>query len=371
MRIVVASNYYAPYVSGLTNVARDVAEGMAARGHDVTVVTSRHRGDLPLVEERNGVRVLRCPVRLRIGKGVLSPSFIGTVVREGRGADVVNLHAPMLEAGLIVSRLRRTTPVVVTYHCDVDSGGGLMGALQARVMDTACAAATRRATVTVVSSEDYADHSRIRSSLAGSRVVIAPGCLNRSGGSPTYRDGSGPHVGFLGRIVEEKGIAYLVEGFSRLTDPTARLLIGGDFAAVAGGSVIEHVRDAIGDDPRIHLLGFLPEDRISDFYASIDAFALTSVNSFEAFGIVQVEAMIAGVPALASDLPGVRQPVLTTGFGVIATPRSPASITAGLEKVFATEFDSATFRAEAERRYGERTALDSYEFLFRSVSQLT
>lgn len=369
MKIVIALNYYAPYVSGLTNVARDVAEGLAARGHEVTVVTSRHRDDLPRVEHRNGVRVLRCPVRLRIGKGVISPSFIDTVVREGRGADVVNLHAPMLEAGVIVSRLRRTTPVVVTYQCDVDPGRGALSAIQARVMDAACAAATAHAAATVVSSEDYASHSRIRSSLARQQVVIAPGCTDRSGGRPVYRDGSGPHVGFLGRIVEEKGIAYLVEGFAKLEDPEARLLIGGDFAGVAGGSVVDQVRQAIGDDPRVRLLGFLPDDALSDFYASIDAFALTSVNSFEAFGIVQVEAMIAGVPALASDLPGVRQPVLTTGFGAIAEPRSPASITAGLREIFGRSYDTVPLSADAKARYGEATALGSYEELFRSLAQ--
>ncbi len=369
MKIVVALNYYAPYVSGLTNVARDVAEGLAERGHDVTVVTTRHRNDLPLEEIRNGVRVLRCPVALRIGKGVISPSLVSTIVREARDADVVNLHAPMLEAGAIVRRLAGRTPVAFTYQCDIDNGGGFVARLQARLMDASCRRAARGAAASVVSSADYAAHSRLADELALAQVVIPPGCMTRSGGAPTFRDGDGLHVGFLGRIVEEKGITYLVEGFSALQDPDARLLIAGDFGQVAGGSVIDQVRTAIGDDPRIRLLGFLPDEDVPDFYASIDAFALTSVNSFEAYGIVQIEGMIAGVPSIATDMPGVRQPVLSTGFGVIVPPRSPEAITDALEGLRTRSFDVVAMAADAEARYGQKTALDSYEQLFERLAR--
>ncbi len=60
----------------------------------------------------------------------------------------------------------------------------------------------------------------------------------------------------------------------------------------------------------------MPEERLGDFYASLDVFTLPSVNAFEAFGIVQAVAMLAGVPVLSSDIPGVRQPV-EHGFAVL------------------------------------------------------
>jgi hypothetical protein len=56
--VAVAVTYYSPYVSGLTNMARDIAEGLAARGRRVTVVTSRYDPALPRDEEFNGVLVL-------------------------------------------------------------------------------------------------------------------------------------------------------------------------------------------------------------------------------------------------------------------------------------------------------------------------
>ena len=93
------------------------------------------------------------------------------------------------------------------------------------------------------------------------------------------------------------------------------------------------MRAQIGDDSRVRLLGFLPDDALADFYASLDIFALPSVNSFEAFGIVQVEAMLTGVPALASDLPGVRTPLQRTGFGVVVGRRDASEIARGLRSL--------------------------------------
>jgi len=365
--VVIALTYYSPYVSGLTNVARDVAEGLVERGHRVTVVTTRHDAALPEEETIAGVRVVRTPVLLQLGKGVISPAFIPAVLREARHADVVNIHAPMVEAGPLAWRAARITRVVTTYHCDVDLPSGLVNAVQRTVMDRSSVLAARSSTRVVVTSDDYADHSRIASSLTRGRAVIPPGCHDRSGGSPAFRETDGLHVGFLGRIVEEKGIEYLVEGFSALRMPDARLIIGGDFSKVAGGSVIDRVKERIAGDDRIRLLGFVADEDVPDLYASVDAFALTSVNAFEAFGIVQVEGMIAGVPAIASDLPGVRQPVRTTGFGAIVPPRDAAAITRALEDIAARDDDVPAMAARAKELYGVDAVTTAYEELFASL----
>src|SRR3954452_7600498 len=102
--LLIALNYYAPYVSGLTNVARDVAEGLVERGHHVKVVTSRHDRALPEFETVGGVEVERTPVVARIGKGVVSPTFVTRTVAASRSARLTNRPLPMLEAGLIAGR---------------------------------------------------------------------------------------------------------------------------------------------------------------------------------------------------------------------------------------------------------------------------
>lgn len=365
--VLIALNYYAPYVSGLTNVARDVAVGLVGRGYRVKVVTTRHDPALPAEEVLDGVEVERAPVLARVGKGVVSPAFLNRAARASAAARVTNLHLPMLEAGLLAGRVR--SPLAVTYHCDVSLPGGVVNTVQRAGVDAASRRALRRADAVVVTSEDYARHSRLWPAMQGRRVVIPPPCHERPGGQPRFREGPGLHVGFLGRIVEEKGLQYLVRGFRQFAAPDSRLLIGGDFANVAGGSVVEEVRRAVDGDPRVHLLGFLPDDAIADLYASLDVFALPSVNAFEAFGIVQVEAMMAGVPVIASDLPGVRTVVQDTGFGVVVPRRDPAAIADGLRRLAAAPPDRAAGAARARELYAAGTVVDAYEQLFTSLAE--
>jgi glycosyltransferase involved in cell wall biosynthesis len=228
-------------------------------------------------------------------------------------------------------------------------------------LDVSHRVALRRAATTVVTSADYARASRLADALAANQVVIPPPCLLRNGGTPAYRDGSGLHVGFLGRIVEEKGLEYLVDGFRARADDQARLLIGGDFSRVAGGSVVEKVRRHIDGDPRVQLLGFLPDERIPDFFASLDVLALPSVNSLEAFGIVQAEAMMLGVPVIAADRPGVRTVVADTGFGVLVPPRDSSAITAALDTLGHDHLDAERGAARARELFGAESVLDRYE----------
>lgn len=365
--IVIALNYYSPYVSGLTDVAKTVAEELAARGFAVTVVACQHDATLPRTEILNGVRVIRTPVIARIGKGLISPTFVSTVVREGRKSRLVNLHLPMVESGAISVGLGKI-PTAVTYQCDVSLPRGIFNRLQSWGMDFSNRIALTRATAIIPSSDDYASHSRLSAVMTPEKTVaIAPPTKFRGGGSPVFRQTTGLHVGFLGRLVEEKGVEYLVEAFRSIDDPDARLLIAGDYLKVAGGSTVQVIRKHIGNDSRIELLGFLTDEQLSDFYASIDVFALPSVNSFEAFGIVQVEAMRTGVAAIASDLPGVRQPVLLTGLGLITRPRDSADIAAKLRELVANPPDTVEGARLADELYSTETTFANYLSLFTRI----
>jgi glycosyltransferase involved in cell wall biosynthesis len=176
-------------------------------------------------------------------------------------------------------------------------------------------------------------------------------------------------VGFLGRIVEEKGLALLIDAFLKLDlGPDARLLIGGDFEGVAGGSVIAQLRAHAPDDDRVRFLGFIPEERLADFYASLDCFAFPSVNSFEAFGIVQVEAMSAGVPVVASNRPGVRVPVTRTGFGQVVAENDVGALAEGIAIELQHPRDRRAGRAAIEQ-FGVHSIVSAYDDLLSRLGR--
>lgn len=361
--VLVALTYYAPYVSGLTDAARLVNEGLAARGWRIRVLTCRYDGELAPREERSGVDVERCRVVARFGKGVLMPTFPVRISALAKQAPVTHFHLPMGEA--VAARLVPRAGLVSTYHCDVSLPTGSVNQFAQRLVDASSRSAIRRSQVTIVTTSDYAAHSRLHDVLARA-VPLPPACTERPPGRPTYRDGDGPHVGFLGRIVEEKGLEHLVRAFRALADPGARLLIGGQSDGVAGGSVIERVRAAAHGDDRVRFLGFVPDERLADFYASLDVFTLPSINSFEAFGIVQVEAMMAGIPVVASDLPGVRRPVQLTGFGTLVTPADEQGLAAALAGAVASPPDRAAGRRKACELFSLSATLDAHESIYRA-----
>lgn len=360
--LVIALTYYAPYVSGLSITAQDVAEGLAARGWRVVVVTSRHDANLSSREDMNGVEVVRCRPLLSVTKGVVCPTFVPTAVRLLRQARVGHLHLPLLEGGVIAAAVRRSTPLLSTYHCDVVLPPSPLNRAALRLVQASDRAAVRRSATVVISSLDYARSSRVWPELQKRNLVeISPPCRDRSGGSPAFRQGSGPHIGFLGRVVGEKGLEHLIEAFRLLHDPEARLLIGGDFVGVAGGSVIDRLTTRTAEDSRIAFLGFVPEHQLADFYASLDCFVLPSVNSLEAFGIVQVEAMSAGVPVAASDRPGVRVPVAETGCGLLFPEAEPEAMRSCLEQILRASKEDMVDPGKALKLFGRDATVDRYE----------
>jgi glycosyltransferase involved in cell wall biosynthesis len=205
--------------------------------------------------------------------------------------------------------------------------------------------------------------------LYGAGLVPIPApCDDLSDGEPAYRDGSGLHVGFMGRLVEEKGIGYLISAFEALGDPKARLLIAGDDATLMGGGVAARVREAAAGNPAIRLLGMLSGRQKNDFYNSIDVFALPSIA--ESFGIAQAEAMIAGVPSVCTDIPGGRYPVAATGFGRIVEARDVPALTAAIRELGALDREQRTAGATLARRmFGIERFLDAYEELFNRVAR--
>ncbi|BCL12357.1 glycosyltransferase family 4 protein [Micromonospora sagamiensis] len=368
--LTVALTYYTPYMSGVTHTAKTVAEGMAARGWRVAVVTSQHDRSTPRRETVNGVDVYRAPVLGQITRAQISPAYPLLAGQLARRSSLLHLNLPMAE-GSVVARLAGRTPIVSMLHIDLYLPPGRLNRIAVAASDVTSRSALRRSAAVLAYSDDQAHHSKFWPLMREKiyRPIPSP-CLDRRGGQPRYRRTGGLHVGFLGRIVEDKGIPYLVRAFRRIADPDARLLIGGNYQTVMGGANLDDIRAEIGADSRVQVLGELRGSEIDDFYASIDVFALPSVA--ESFGIVQAEAMMCGVPSVTTDLPGGRYPVLATQFGRVVPLRDPEALHQAIRELADAPEDWRETKArEARKLFGVERSLNEHEEVFTLVRDRT
>lgn len=365
--VTVVVNYYSPYVSGLTETARIVAEGLARRGWKIAVVATQHEPGLPKVDTIAGVHVFRASTLFKIGRGPVSPGFLRLVRSIAKRSKALHLHLPMLEASAITITLPRV-PIVSTYHIDLWLAPSLMNRLQIAVVNHSARFAIKRSDRVVVNSEDQAKYSLLWPEIANKNWSSIPApCLDPREGTPTYRDGDGYHVGFLGRIVPDKGIEYLIRAFLRIAKNQDRLLLGGEYLSVAGGSNISELKQIAGNDSRVRFLGPLNREETRNFYASIDTFALTSVA--ESFGIVQAEAMMCGLPVVGSNLPGGRVPIVQTGFGILTEPCDVEAIATALSKLqFFPKAEKVRLAELARSLFGSRNCINRYAELFSNIT---
>ena len=80
-------------------------------------------------------------------------------------------------------------------------------------------------------------------------------------------------------------------------------------------------------------LGTLPTASMPDFFAACDVITVPSINNTESFGMVQAEAFMCGAPVVASNLPGVRQPVAMSGMGEVVPVANVEALAQGIVNV--------------------------------------
>ena len=176
MRILTCLTYYHPHYSGLTIYAERLARALAARGHQVTVLTSRFDSSLPVTQDLDGVHIIRSKVLMHLSKAVVMPTMFYSAWVNIRRADIVHLHLPQLDAAYIalISKLLNK-PVVLTYQCDLRLPAGLINSIANQISYLANHISFRLASIVATISMDYAKASPfMHRYLSKIRAILPP-----------------------------------------------------------------------------------------------------------------------------------------------------------------------------------------------------
>ena len=382
MKILTVLTYYRPHTSGLTIYAERLARAFAKRGHQVTVMTTQFDPSLPLEETIHGVKVIRVPVAARISKGVIAPTFGWVATKLVAQHDVVQMHLPQFDAPGVALRGRLFgKPAVLTYHCDLFLPPGAFNRVVNTVVDFQNNMAGILSNHIVTYTQDYADHSPYLSRYASKLTPILPpvelpeplpGAVQAFAETHLTKERH-PVIGMAARFAAEKGVEVLLDAMPAILKkyPKAQVLFAGTYQNVMG-------EQAYSDRlmPRIReyevqghwtFLGNLDPVQMAAFYPNLDVLTVPSLNSTEAFGLVQIEAMMNGVPCVPSALPGVRQPVTMHGMGRVAKIGDSADLAASILEVLDNPQKFKGDIAAIKKAYNPDSIAVEYEKLFERL----
>jgi len=379
MKILTVLTYYRPHTSGLTIYAERLARAFAKRGHQVTVMTAQYEPSLPREETMDGVKIIRVPVVARVSKGVLAPTFGLVATKLVATHDVVQMHLPQFDAPGVAFRARLLRkPAVLTYHCDLFLPPGLFNRVVNAVVDFQNNMAGMLSNHIVTYTQDYADNSPYLSRYKSKLTPILPP-VEMPGPRPAAIETFArehqirekrPVIGMVTRFASEKGVEILLGALPTILKkyPKAQILYAGQHENVMGeqayfNRLAPQIREYEASGHWTFLGNLAPID-LAAVYPNLDVLTVPSLNSTEAFGLVQIEAMMNGVPTVPSALPGVRQPVKMHGMGRVAKIGDPADLAACILEVLDEPEKYQGDPGAIKKAYNPYSVAAEYEKLF-------
>ena len=320
MNIGIVCPYTWEVPGGVQAHIRDLAEALIEDGHKVSVIApAADDAELPPYVTSAG-RAVPVPYNgsvARLAFGFLSANRVRKWIREG-GFDVLHVHEPAVPSLGVLACWVARGPIVATFHASYARSRAM--SVAAPMLQSALEKITGRIAVSDAARKTLVEH------LGGDAVLIPNGVTVRRYAEGEPLPGWGPDggvIGFLGRMDEpRKGLAVLLEAFALLAPerPGLRLLIAGPGDP---DEVLDRVPKQYRD--RVGLLGMVSEADKVRAYHSVDVFCAPNLGG-ESFGIVLTEAMSAGAPILASDIPAFRRVLGEGQAGALFTTGDPAAL---------------------------------------------
>jgi phosphatidylinositol alpha-mannosyltransferase len=328
VKLALVSPYDFAYPGGVTEHVANLAEQFIARGHEVHIVAPSSD------DEAEPIASVDAPIH-RIGRVVSIPAN-GSVARitlslrsylqakqllQEQQFDLIHLHEPMMPALPLTVLRHSNTTNIGTFH------------------------AFRRTPLAYFYSKPILRpffrklHGRITVSSAARDFVgeyfpsdyrVIPNGIDyqrfqqRYPPLPELADGR-PTVLFVGRLEKRKGLKFLLRAWPTVLErvPNARLVVVGRGRPLEGYRRFAARQGWTPDD--VKFAGYVPSEDLPRYYQSCAVFCAPNTGQ-ESFGIVLLEAMAAGAPIVASDIPGYRDVVVQGEQGLLVEPRNPGAL---------------------------------------------
>jgi glycosyltransferase involved in cell wall biosynthesis len=366
LRVLQVGKFYPPHMGGIETHLQALC-GTLSEHVDLRVVVSSD--DRRTVDELvDGVLVARAGTLLTAFSTSISPAIVSRIRAASR--DLVHLHLPNPTAVLAYLASGHRGPLVITYHSDTVRQK-LLGALFQPFLN----AILRRSAAIITTSPNYLESSPVLNGFRD-RCHVIPYGIDTSlfeHSEPTAvqqirRQYGERLVISVGRLVYYKGFECLLRAMAQVN---GKLLIVGDGPLRRD---LHNLTSQLGITDKVAFAGEIQNTQMTPYYHAADLFALASVARSEAFGIVQVEAMAAGLPVVNTRLDsGVPYVSLDQQTGLTVPPGDPAALAGAINRLLDDPSLRQLFGRAGARRAQEQFSLDCMQHrmlkLYHSVAK--
>ncbi len=322
MKILMLTWEYPPrVVGGISRVVHDLSKRLIKDGHEVTVVTYKD-GDVPEFEDDKGVKVYR------VGNYMINPNNfidwimqlnfnmitkVNQLIAEQGKFDVIHAHDWLVANVAKSIKNSYDIPLVSTIHAtEAGRNSGIHDEMQRYINDTEWML-TYESTEVIVNSNYMKRELQRLFGLPFEKINVVPNGVNLTLFNSVERDytfrrkyamDNEKIILFMGRLVYEKGVQHLIAAMPKILEGyhDTKLVIAGQ------GGMIDQLKaqvEALGISQKVYFAGYLAGKDVAKMYKSADISVFPS--TYEPFGIVALEAMLAENPVVVSDIGGLNE----------------------------------------------------------------
>lgn len=320
MKILMLTWEYPPrIVGGIARVVYDLSHKLVKEGNEVTVITYKE-GDVPSYENDKGVDVYRVENYMihpnNFTDWIMQLNFKLTskatqIINEQGKFDCIHAHDWLVAYSAKTLKDAFQIPIISTIHAtEAGRNSGIHDDVQRYINDTEWLLTYESSEVIVNSNYMKRELQRLFG-LPFEKINVIPNGINLTNFNGIERDydfrrkyamDNEKIILYIGRLVYEKGIQHLLAAMPKIINGynDTKLIIGGK------GGMYDELKEqakALGIENKVYFTGYLSSKEVQKMYKCADIAVFPS--TYEPFGIVALEAMLAGVPTVVSDIGGL------------------------------------------------------------------
>lgn len=316
-----------PYHGGIQEYVLNLAKEQSKK-HEVAIFTSESSD----IKKLQNVKYCQSYPFLTLFRTPFIPSLYAKILQTD--LDIVHVHFPFplaSDMACFLAKIKKCA-VVATYHCEIEMDIQRERNIPYKFLKSfhdnfLLSTALRKVDRIIATTKSFFETSRILKRFSN-KVEIIPAGVDVNRFTPNYEYPR--KLLFVGRIIPEKGIEYLIKSLKFV-----------DFDLIILGKPVSHsyynylldLTKQLHLTSRVHFMGFVPSSDLPKYYQNVGAVVLPSISRLEAFGITVLEGFACGKPAIVTDLPGPSS-LVANKYGRVVPKKDPGAVAKAASEIF-------------------------------------